>query len=99
MMIADLVSSLPQVRAGNIKAYAVAAPSRLPAAPEIPTADEAGAQGLYVSFWHGLWAPKGTSKEVIAKLNDAVVDALADANVRSRLADLGQETFPRDQQP
>jgi tripartite-type tricarboxylate transporter receptor subunit TctC len=97
-MIADLVSSLPQVRAGNIKAYAVAGPSRLPAAPAIPTVDEAGAHGLYTSFWHGLWAPKGTSKDIIAKLNGAVVDALADTTVRSRLSDLGQETFPRDQQ-
>jgi tripartite-type tricarboxylate transporter receptor subunit TctC len=98
IMIADLVTTLPQVRAGNIKAYAVAAPSRLPAAPEISTVDEAGARGLYVSLWHGLWAPKGTSQDIIAKLNSAIVDALADGNVRARLADLGQGIFPRDRQ-
>jgi tripartite-type tricarboxylate transporter receptor subunit TctC len=57
-----------------------------------------GVQALHVSFWHGLWAPKGTTSEIIAKLNGAVVGALADRNVRSRLADLGQEIFPRDQQ-
>jgi tripartite-type tricarboxylate transporter receptor subunit TctC len=97
-MIADLITSLPQVRAGNVKAYAVAGPSRLPTAPEIPTVDEAGAPGLYASFWHGLWAPKGAPKEIIAQLDAAVVDALADGNVRARLADLGQEIFSRDQQ-
>ena len=97
-MISDLITSLPQVRAGNIKAYAVAGPSRLAAAPQIPTVDEAGAPGLYASFWHGLWAPKGTPKGIIAQLDAAVVDALADSNVRARLADLGQEIFPRDQQ-
>jgi tripartite-type tricarboxylate transporter receptor subunit TctC len=96
--IGDLVTCLPQARAGNIKAYAVAAQARLQAAPEIPTVDEAGAPGLYVSFWHGVWAPKGTPKEIIAKLNGAVVDALADAKVHSRLADLGQQIFSRDRQ-
>ncbi len=97
-MISDLITSLPQVRGGNIKAYAVAGPSRLPAAPEIPTVDEAGAPGLYASFWHGLWAPRGAPKEIIAQLDAAVVEALADSNVRARLADLGQEIFSRDQQ-
>jgi tripartite-type tricarboxylate transporter receptor subunit TctC len=97
-MISDLITSLPQVRAGNLKAYAIAGPSRLPAAPEIPTVDEAGAPGLYASFWHGLWAPRGAPREVIAQLDAAVVDALADSHVRARLADLGQEIFSRDQQ-
>jgi tripartite-type tricarboxylate transporter receptor subunit TctC len=60
--------------------------------------DEAGAPGIYVSTWHGLWVPKGTPKDVIARLNAAVIDALADSVVRSRLADLGQEVFPLDQQ-
>jgi tripartite-type tricarboxylate transporter receptor subunit TctC len=54
--------------------------------------------GFYFAFWHGLWVPKGTRKDIIAKLNAAVVDALADANVRARLAAVGQEIFPRDQQ-
>jgi tripartite-type tricarboxylate transporter receptor subunit TctC len=90
--------TLPQVRSGQIKAFAVAAKSRLAAAPEIPTVDEAGLPGFYVTFWVGLWAPKGTPKDVIAKLNSAAVTALADPTVRTRLADLGFEIFARDQQ-
>jgi tripartite-type tricarboxylate transporter receptor subunit TctC len=74
------------------------AKDRLGAAPEIPTVDEAGLPGFYVSFWQGLWAPKGTHKDIIAKLNAAAVEALADPGVRARLADLGAEIFPRDQQ-
>jgi tripartite-type tricarboxylate transporter receptor subunit TctC len=98
MIIDDPTSSLPQVRAGKIKAFAVTARSRLAAAPEIPTVDEAGLPGFYFSRWHALWAPKGTPKDIIARLNAAAVGALADPLVRSRLADLGQEIFPREQQ-
>jgi tripartite-type tricarboxylate transporter receptor subunit TctC len=98
LMIDFAANSLPQVRAGAIKAYAVTAPSRLPAAPEIPTVDEAGLPGFYISAWQGFWVPKGTPKELISKLDAAVVDALADPSVRRRLADLGQEIYPRDQQ-
>jgi tripartite-type tricarboxylate transporter receptor subunit TctC len=90
--------ALPQVRAGNIKAYAATAKSRLAAAPGIPTFDEAGLAGFYISNWRGLWAPKGTPSAVMAKLNAAVVDALADARVQARLADVGDEIFPREQQ-
>ncbi len=90
--------SLPQVRAGTIKAYAVAAKSRLTIAPDIPTVDEAGLPGFYTQMWHGLWAPARTPKDVIAKLNAAVVDALADPAVRKRLADLGQDIPPREEQ-
>ena len=90
--------TLPQVRSGQLKAFAVAGESRLAAAPEIPTVDEAGLPRFYVPFWVGLWAPKGTPKDVIAKLNSAVVSALADPAVRTRLSDLGMEIFPRDQQ-
>jgi tripartite-type tricarboxylate transporter receptor subunit TctC len=90
--------ALPQVSAGTIRAYAVTSKTRLAAAPGIPAADEAGVPGLYLSVWHGLWAPKGTPKQIIAKLNGAVVDALADTAVRQRLADLGQEIPPREQQ-
>jgi len=68
------------------------------AAPNIPTADEAGLTGFYLFNWRGLWVTGGTPKPVIAKLNAAVVDALAHPTVRARLADLGQEIFPRDQQ-
>jgi tripartite-type tricarboxylate transporter receptor subunit TctC len=98
MMFASTTNTLPQVRAGRIKVYAVMAKGRLSVAPDIPTVDEAGLSGLYSSNWQGLWAPKGTPKVIIAKLNAAIMDALADQTVRQRLADLGQEIFPRDQQ-
>jgi tripartite-type tricarboxylate transporter receptor subunit TctC len=89
---------LPPVRSGAIKAYAVTAARRLPAAPEIPTVDEAGFPGLYSSVWFGFWAPAHTPKDVIVRLNAATVEALADPAVRTRLADLAQEIFPRAQQ-
>jgi tripartite-type tricarboxylate transporter receptor subunit TctC len=90
--------TLPQVRSGQLKAFAVAAESRLAAAPEIPTVDEAGLPGFYVPFWVGLWAPKGTPKDVIAKLNSAARTALADPTVSALLTDLGFEIYSRDRQ-
>jgi tripartite-type tricarboxylate transporter receptor subunit TctC len=98
IMIDQAANSLPQVRAGTIKAYAVTDKTRLAAAPDIPTVDEAGVPGLHISIWHALWMPKGTPKDIITKLNGAVVDALADAGVRKRLADLGQDIPPREDQ-
>jgi tripartite-type tricarboxylate transporter receptor subunit TctC len=99
LMVENLVTSLPQVRDGNIKAFAVAAKTRSAAAPEIPTADEAGLPGFYVTgTWLGVWARKGTPQTAIAKLNAATVTALADPSARMRLTDLGFEIFPRDQQ-
>jgi tripartite-type tricarboxylate transporter receptor subunit TctC len=98
IMVDQAANSLPQVRAGAIKAFAVTDKVRLAAAPEIPTVDEAGAPGLHIAIWHALWMPKGTPGNVIARLNAAVVAALADAGVRKRLADLGQEIPPREQQ-
>ena len=98
MGIDSPTTTLPQVRAGSINAYAVTAKSRLSAAPDIPTVDEAELPGMYLSVWFGLWAPKGTPKNVIAKLNLAATSALADQGTASRLADLGQEIFPTDQQ-
>jgi tripartite-type tricarboxylate transporter receptor subunit TctC len=89
---------LPHVRAGKITAYAVTAMARISSAPDIPAADEAGVPGLHVSTWSGLWAPKATPSNVVAKLNSAVVDALADPAVRQRLAEVGQEIPPRDEQ-
>jgi tripartite-type tricarboxylate transporter receptor subunit TctC len=98
MIFGSPAAAVSQVRAGKIKAFAVAAKDRLLVAPDIPTADEAGLQGFYVTNWFGLWGPKGTPKDIIAKLNTAAVTALADAAVRTRLTDLGLEIFPRDQQ-
>jgi tripartite-type tricarboxylate transporter receptor subunit TctC len=91
-------TSLPQVRAGSIKAYAVTAKSRLSAAPDIPTVDEAGLPEMYLSVWFALWAPKATPNDVIATLNLAARSALADPAMGARLADLAQESFPPDQQ-
>jgi tripartite-type tricarboxylate transporter receptor subunit TctC len=91
-------SSLPQVRSGQLKTYGVTAKARLASAPEIPTIDESGLPGFYASIWFGLWAPKDTPKAVIAKLNSAVVDALADPLVRTRLTGLGADIPPREQQ-
>jgi tripartite-type tricarboxylate transporter receptor subunit TctC len=93
-----LSNALPQVRAGRVKAYAVTAKTRSPAAPEIPTMDEAGVPGLYVNIWYGLWVPKDTPPEIKAGLNTAVVAALADPVVRQRLTDVGQVIPPPDQQ-
>jgi len=98
LMFDQASNSLPQVRAGKIRAYAVTAKTRLPAAPEIPTVDEAGLPGLYIAIWHGIWVPRSTPKDVVAKLNAAIVETLSDSSVRQRLADLGQEIPPRDQQ-
>jgi tripartite-type tricarboxylate transporter receptor subunit TctC len=97
-MVDQASNSLPQVRAGKIKAYAVTAKTRLSAAPDIPTVDEAGLPGLYVSVWFGIWAPKGTPHDVVVKVNAAMVSALADSTVRQRLGELGQEITPREQQ-
>ncbi len=84
-------SSLPQVQGGNLQAYAVTSKTRLAVAPDIPTVDEAGLPGFYISVWHGLWSSKGTPKDAVRKLNAAAVDALADRTVRQRLTELGQE--------
>ena len=98
LMIDQISNSIPQVRAGTVRAYAVAAKTRSPAAPDIPTADEAGLPGFYGALWHGLWAPKGTPPDIIAKLNAAARAALADPALRKRLADVGQEIVPVEQQ-
>jgi tripartite-type tricarboxylate transporter receptor subunit TctC len=98
LLFAQPVVVLPQVRGGSVRAFAVTAAKRLAIAPEIPSVDDAGLPGVYVPGWFALFAPKGTPKDVVAKLNAAVVDTLADATVRARLADLGQEFYPREQQ-
>ena len=91
-------NSLPQARAGNIKPMAVMSKKRWFAAPDVPTAEEMGVPEVAISLWHGLWASKGTPKDVIAKLNAAVVAALADPAVQKRFTDQGHEIAPREQQ-
>jgi tripartite-type tricarboxylate transporter receptor subunit TctC len=86
--------SLPHVKSGDVKSYAVTSKERLSIAPEIPTADEAGMPGYFFNFWHALWAPKGTPKPIIDKLNAAVQKTLADPDIRQRLADLAQVIYP-----
>jgi tripartite-type tricarboxylate transporter receptor subunit TctC len=98
LMFDQASNSLGQVRGGTVKAYAVTAQTRLASAPDIPTVDEAGLPGLYIAYWHGLWAPKNTPMEVITKLNAAVVKALADPALRQRFLELGQEITPLDRQ-
>lgn len=98
LMFDQASNSLPHARAGKLRAYAVTAKTRLPAAPDIPTVDEAGLPGLHIAVWHALWLPRGAPKELIAKLNAASIEALADPAVRNRLADMGQEIPSREQQ-
>jgi len=98
-MIVDQASnSLAQVKSGKIRAYAVMSDKRLAAAPEIPTADEAGLPGFHVELWSGIWAPKGTPADIVAKLNKAVTDALADPAVRKRMEETGLDIPPREEQ-
>ena len=98
-IIVDQASnSMQQIRSGRIRAYAITDTKRLKAAPEIPTAEEAGLPGFHMTLWNGLWVPKGTPKDVIARLNAAAVEAMADPAVQKRLNDLGLEVPARDQQ-
>jgi tripartite-type tricarboxylate transporter receptor subunit TctC len=96
LMVDASSNVLPHLRASRIKAYAVMTASRLAAAPDIPTVDEAGMPGLYLSIWVGLWAPKGTPKNVISRLNAAAVDVMDNPTARARLADLGIQFPPRE---
>ena len=98
MAILDPITSLPQLRGGRIKIFAVMAKSRTATAPDIPTVDEAGAPGLHISPWQAIWAPKGTPKDVVAKLNAAVVHALHDPDIRKKLAEQSYDIGPREEQ-
>ena len=97
LMFDQAANALGPVRAGSVKAYAVMSKARWQALPDVPSADESGTPGLYVAYWHAMWAPKGTPKDVVAKLNAAVGRALADPTVSKRLADIGHDPFPADQ--
>ena len=90
--------SVAQMKAGAIKVYAVTAKQRIAVAPDVPTTDEAGLPGFYFSFWHAIWAPKGTPQPIVAKLNEALRKALANPATRKKLIDLAQDIFPPEQQ-
>ncbi|MBM3530779.1 MAG: tripartite tricarboxylate transporter substrate binding protein BugD [Alphaproteobacteria bacterium] len=97
LMLDQAANALGPVRSGTVKAYAVMAKERWAALPDVPTIDEAGAPGLYVAYWHAMWAPKGTPKDVIARLNAAVGRALADPATSKRLSGVGHDVFPAGQ--
>ena len=98
LYVTQVSSAVGYTRPGRIRAYAVTAPNRQEAAPEIPSVDEAGLPGLHTSVWHALWAPRATPRDIVMKLNAALVETLADQATRKRFADLGQEIPPREQQ-
>jgi len=98
LLVVQGAVALPQIRGGKIKALANMSPQRSASMPDIPTADETGVPGLYMSGWFGFWAPKGTPKEIIARLNAATVEALADPAVQKRFVEFGLDVAPRAQQ-
>jgi tripartite-type tricarboxylate transporter receptor subunit TctC len=98
LLVVQGAVALPQIRAGKIKALANLSPQRSASMSDIPTSDESGVKGLYMSGWFGFWAPKATPKEVIAKLTAATVEALADPALQKRFSDLGLDVASREQQ-
>ena len=98
LLVVQGAAALPQVRGGTIKAIANLSPQRSPSIPDIPTSDEGGVPKLYMSGWFGFFAPKGTPKDIIAKLNGAMVESLADPAVAKRFAELGLDVASREQQ-
>jgi tripartite-type tricarboxylate transporter receptor subunit TctC len=98
LLVVQGAVALPQIRAGKIKALANLSPERSASMADIPTSDESGVKGLYMSGWFGFWAPKATPKDIIAKLNAATVEALADPAIQKRFSDLGLDVAPRAQQ-
>lgn len=97
IQIATPITALPSIKAGTVKALAVTSSRRLEIAPTIPTVDEAGLARFYAANWQAFWAPKGTSMAMVEKLNSAAMAALSEPAVRERLAELGQELYPRDE--
>jgi tripartite-type tricarboxylate transporter receptor subunit TctC len=98
LLVVQAAVSLPQLRAGTIKSIVNLSPKRSPSMPDIPTSDEGGVPGLYMSGWFGFFAPKNTPREIVAKLNSAMVASLADPVVKARFADLGLDIASREQQ-
>jgi len=98
LLVVQGAAALPQVRAGTIKAIANLSPQRSSSIPDIPTSDEGGVRGWYMSGWFGFFAPKGTPKDVIAKLNGAMTQVLADQAVRAKFAELGLDVATKQQQ-
>ena len=98
LLVVQGAVALPQIRGGKIRAIANLSPQRSASMPDIPTSDESGVKGLYMSGWFGFWAPKGTPKDIIAKLNAAMIEALADPAVKARFTELGLDVAPRELQ-
>ncbi len=98
LLVAQGAVTLPQIRGGTIKAIANLSPQRSASMPDIPTSDETGVRGLYMSGWFGFWAPKGTPKDVVAKLNGAMMQVLADPTTKSKFAELGLDVASKEQQ-
>src|SRR4029079_10531502 len=98
LMFDQASNSLPHVRSGRLKAFAVTSKARLTSAPTIPTADEVGLPDFHVSVWHGMWVPKGTPKDVVERLNAGVAGALADPAIQRQFIDLGQDVPDPGQQ-
>src|SRR5438552_17878773 len=98
LLVVQGAVALPQVRAGTIKAIAHLSPQRSASMPDIPTSDEGGVPGLYMSGWFGFWAPKGTPKDVVAKLNGAMMQVLADPTTKAKFAELGLDVASKEQQ-
>jgi tripartite-type tricarboxylate transporter receptor subunit TctC len=98
LFCSEASQTLTFLRGGKMKAFTVMSKARWPSAPDVPTVDEIGVPGMYISFWNGLWAPKGTPKDVITRLDAAVIEALADPTVRARLTELGHVIVPREEQ-
>ena len=98
LLVVQGAVALPQIRGGKIKALANLSPKRSASMADIPTADETGVPGLYMSGWFGFWAPKATPKDVIAKLNTAMVEALADPALQKRFSELGLDVASREEQ-
>ena len=97
LIVDQLSNSITQIRAGNIRAYAITDGKRVESASDIPTVDEAGLPGFHMTLWSGLWVPKDTPKDIVVRLNAAAVDALNDPAVRKQLENLGLQMPPKDQ--